>query len=115
MNNITIHKDVQQVTARYVLNQFKSLNASVVDTQDAIYNVADAISQLFGGEPDPRLLEAANIMRRVTYLVTEYRKDLDRAVADRFNCDCITSGNAAKPKQHGADPHAKNCRVYTGR
>ncbi len=30
-------------------------------------------------------------------------------------CDCIASGNAAKPKQHGADPHAKNCNVYTGR
>lgn len=29
-------------------------------------------------------------------------------------CDCIASGNAAKPKQHGADPHAKNCAVYTG-
>jgi hypothetical protein len=27
-------------------------------------------------------------------------------------CDCIESGNAAKPKQHGADPHAKNCAVY---
>ena len=27
-------------------------------------------------------------------------------------CDCITSGNEAKPKQHGADPHAKNCQVY---
>lgn len=28
-------------------------------------------------------------------------------------CDCIASGNHDKPKQHGADPHAKNCRVYT--
>jgi hypothetical protein len=27
-------------------------------------------------------------------------------------CDCIASGNADKPKQHGADPHAKNCAVY---
>ena len=27
-------------------------------------------------------------------------------------CDCIVSGNALKPKQHGADPHAKNCTVY---
>lgn len=27
-------------------------------------------------------------------------------------CDCIASGNPAKPKQHGADPHAKNCAVY---
>lgn len=27
-------------------------------------------------------------------------------------CDCVASGNAEKPKQHGADPHAKNCRVY---
>lgn len=27
-------------------------------------------------------------------------------------CDCIASGNAEKPKQHGADPHAKNCNVY---
>jgi hypothetical protein len=27
-------------------------------------------------------------------------------------CDCIASGNALKPKQHGADPHAKNCAVY---
>lgn len=27
-------------------------------------------------------------------------------------CDCIASGNANKPKQHGADPHAKNCAVY---
>lgn len=32
----------------------------------------------------------------------------------RAPCDCITSGNPAKPKQHGADPHAKNCAVYTG-
>jgi hypothetical protein len=30
-------------------------------------------------------------------------------------CDCIASGNASKPKQHGADPHAKNCAVYTRR
>ena len=28
------------------------------------------------------------------------------------HCDCITSGNANKPKQHGADPHAKNCNIY---
>lgn len=27
-------------------------------------------------------------------------------------CDCIASGNVDKPKQHGADPHAKNCGVY---
>ena len=27
-------------------------------------------------------------------------------------CDCIASGHANKPKQHGADPHAKNCAVY---
>jgi hypothetical protein len=27
-------------------------------------------------------------------------------------CDCEASGNLDKPKQHGADPHAKNCRVY---
>ena len=27
-------------------------------------------------------------------------------------CDCIASGNPNKPKQHGADPHAKNCAVY---
>lgn len=30
-------------------------------------------------------------------------------------CDCITSGNATKPKQHGADPHAKDCAVYLER
>ena len=30
-------------------------------------------------------------------------------------CDCIASGNEEKPKQHGADPHAKNCKVYTTR
>ena len=33
---------------------------------------------------------------------------------DRAACDCIASGNDAKPKQHGADPHAKNCSVYIG-
>ncbi len=27
-------------------------------------------------------------------------------------CDCETSGNVLKPKQHGADPHAKNCAIY---
>lgn len=27
-------------------------------------------------------------------------------------CDCIASGNREKPKQHGADPHAKNCAIY---
>lgn len=27
-------------------------------------------------------------------------------------CDCVASGNASKPKQHGADPHAKDCAVY---
>jgi hypothetical protein len=27
-------------------------------------------------------------------------------------CDCETSGNPDKPKQHGADSHAKNCHVY---
>lgn len=27
-------------------------------------------------------------------------------------CDCIASGNQNKPKQHGADPHAKNCAIY---
>ncbi len=31
-------------------------------------------------------------------------------------CDCAASrGNDAKPKQHGADPHAKDCRVYANR
>jgi len=29
-------------------------------------------------------------------------------------CDCIASGNMAKPKQHGADLHAKDCAIYTG-
>ena len=29
-----------------------------------------------------------------------------------FACDCVASGNVAKPKQHGADPHAKNCAYY---
>ena len=29
------------------------------------------------------------------------------------NCDCITSGFVNKPKQHGVDPHAKNCIFYT--
>lgn len=39
-----------------------------------------------------------------------------RRYADKFPvaCDCIASGNKLKPKQHGADPHAKNCRVYGG-
>jgi hypothetical protein len=27
-------------------------------------------------------------------------------------CDCIVSGNPEKPKQHGADPHAKSCAIY---
>jgi hypothetical protein len=27
-------------------------------------------------------------------------------------CDCIASGNTNKPKQHGADPHAKTCESY---
>lgn len=31
---------------------------------------------------------------------------------DSNACDCIASGNALKPKQHGADPHAKDCNVY---
>lgn len=30
-------------------------------------------------------------------------------------CDCAASGNTKKPKQHGADPHAKNCDVYLRR
>lgn len=30
-------------------------------------------------------------------------------------CDCIASGNQDKPKQHGADPHAKSCAIYTTR
>ena len=30
-----------------------------------------------------------------------------------LRCDCIALGNVNKPKQHGADPHAKNCKVYT--
>jgi hypothetical protein len=30
-------------------------------------------------------------------------------------CDCIASGNVNKPKQHGADPHAKNCAIYIER
>jgi hypothetical protein len=38
-----------------------------------------------------------------------------RAVAAMPKCDCIASGNAAKPKQHGVDPHAKNCAVYIRR
>lgn len=37
------------------------------------------------------------------------------AVDQGLVCDCITSGNTLKPKQHGADPHAKNCAVYTRR
>ena len=27
-------------------------------------------------------------------------------------CDCIVSGNPLKPKQHDADPHAKDCAIY---
>ena len=34
-------------------------------------------------------------------------------VADRAPCDCAAAGNVAKPKQHGADQHAKGCAVYT--
>lgn len=30
-------------------------------------------------------------------------------------CDCIVSGNVNKPKQHGADAHAKNCAIYQTR
>jgi hypothetical protein len=41
---------------------------------------------------------------------------LEAAKGDRREplrqCDCIASGNAKKPKQHGADPHAKNCAIY---
>lgn len=29
-------------------------------------------------------------------------------------CNCIAMGNPNKPKQHSADPHAKNCGVYQG-
>lgn len=36
-----------------------------------------------------------------------------REMLDILRCDCVTAGNQAKPKQHGADPHAKNCAVYT--
>lgn len=28
-------------------------------------------------------------------------------------CDCWTSGNDDKPKQHGADAHAKDCAIHT--
>lgn len=34
-------------------------------------------------------------------------------MADESKCDCIESGNKNKPKQHGSDPHAKNCAVYS--
>lgn len=30
-------------------------------------------------------------------------------------CDCAAAGNLEKPKQHGADVHAKTCAVYTRR
>jgi len=37
---------------------------------------------------------------------------LDQKLARVTGCDYITSGNADKPKQHGADPHAKTCAIY---
>lgn len=37
---------------------------------------------------------------------------LQQPPAMKAHCDCIASGNAHKPKQHGADPHAKNCAIY---
>jgi hypothetical protein len=48
-------------------------------------------------------------------LTRERRKALANTLAGslpRNACDCITSGNVEKPKQHGADSHAKNCAIY---
>lgn len=40
-------------------------------------------------------------------------RQIRAAIAKAKGCDCVTSGNVEKPKQHGADPHAKNCALYT--
>ncbi len=42
-----------------------------------------------------------------------YFRTAQRALDKAKGCDCAAIGNFDKPKQHGADPHAKNCRVYT--
>jgi hypothetical protein len=47
-------------------------------------------------------------------LVFDEAEEIPAGTAVAAACDCVASGNAAKPKQHGADPHAKNCAVYGG-
>lgn len=48
--------------------------------------------------PEPEALEPVREVRRLS--------------EQRSECDCEASGNLNKPKQHQADPHAKNCKVY---
>lgn len=58
-------------------------------------HVIDKLPKLLGTEP-------------------KYQEKVD-AVKDAMlhgDCDCIESGNEEKPKQHGMDPHAKNCNYY---
>lgn len=69
----------------------------------------------------PELLSAAKKLRRAVYELgldpvdedfCSILEQADIAIAKADGCDCITSGNVEKPKQHGADPHAKNCALY---
>lgn len=82
----------------------RALGAKVLrDVNNAIYPVYVGDEKLYEG-----LVE-----RNATLALHHAKRSHD--VGNRFPiCDCAASGNAAKPKQHGADPHAKNCAVYIG-
>lgn len=58
-------------------------------------------------EVDEAYIATKSLFRMYAPLMREYRQ-----IINKNDCDCIASGNEAKPKQHGADAHAKNCAVY---
>lgn len=76
-----------------------------------LHQLADTQANL----PVPLTADEREALRSVGYYL-ESVSTLRRAKEQgrpAMKCDCAASGNALKPKQHGADPHAKNCAVYT--
>jgi DNA helicase-2/ATP-dependent DNA helicase PcrA len=68
---------------------------------------ARGVPLFFTGDPDK--VTCASCKRTAIFRREEARSRVGFAA-----CDCAASGNAQKPKQHGADAHAKNCASLIG-
>src|SRR4051812_40838382 len=73
-------------------------------------SVLNSIAMALGGLAlaPPQPIRGNELKAEIKLDLGEFRVTR-RFARTRQECDCITSGNEAKPKQHGADAHAKDC------